>query len=88
MRLTPLICATGLSVFVLMGHAQPSMAQAYPYYPYCGYYGGRGDASPGTPVCGFNTLQQCAAAVSGSQGYCDVNPWYVPSATRQKRTRV
>ena len=48
-----------------------SPVNAYVYYPWCALYGG-GD-SPGTPVCGFNSDQQCMAAVSGTQGFCQKN---------------
>jgi hypothetical protein len=43
-------------------------------YPWCAQYsnehGGRN--------CGFATLEQCRASVSGNGGYCEVNPMYQP----------
>ena len=48
-----------------------SLASADVYYPWCASYGG-GD-SPGVPVCAYTTNQQCVAAVSGTQGFCQQN---------------
>ena len=84
MQLNQLLCSAGLAVFVFTGFVEPSAAQAYPDYPFCAHYGG--SRAPGTPVCGFNTWEQCLAAVSGSQGSCEQNPWYQgPRATRRGR---
>ena len=85
MQLNQLLCSAGLTVFAFTGFVEPSAAQAYPDYPYCAHYGGR-DVAPGTPVCGFNTREQCLAAVSGTQGFCEPNLWYQgPSVTRRRR---
>jgi hypothetical protein len=58
----------GLVLALTIGTSQ---VNAYVYYPWCALYGG--GESPGTPVCGFNTDQQCMAAVSGTQGFCQKN---------------
>jgi hypothetical protein len=34
----------------------------------------------GTSNCGFATLEQCRAALSGNGGYCDQNPMFRPRA--------
>jgi Protein of unknown function (DUF3551) len=34
----------------------------------------------GTVNCGFVTLEQCRAALSGNGGSCEMNPLYVPRA--------
>jgi hypothetical protein len=67
-----------LATFLLMAVLAPSAARAYekPYdpYPWCAEYGGnRGD---GGTNCGFLTLEQCRAAVSGVDGYCEPNQFY------------
>jgi len=44
-------------------------------YPWCAYYGGM---EGGGKNCGFTTIQQCQATVSGIGGFCDRNPMYEP----------
>ena len=41
-------------------------------YPWCAYYGD----SHGGINCGFTSLAQCRAAISGNSGYCQPNPYY------------
>jgi hypothetical protein len=43
-------------------------------YPWCAVY------DEGGPVynCGFTTLDQCNATVSGIGGFCERNDWYKP----------
>jgi len=67
----------------------PKAAHAYvmPYdpYPWCAVYGGRGD---GGTNCGFLTIEQCRATVSGIGGFCTPNQFYNPrpgSHTRKKQ---
>ena len=55
----------------LAGGAGPSRADTA--YPWCAQYGG--DAGGGRN-CGFWTYQQCAAALSGNGGYCNINAMY------------
>ena len=65
----------------------PSSALAYemPYdpYPWCAVYSGDGGASN----CGFLTIEQCRATVSGIGGFCAPNQFYNPrpAARSQKR---
>jgi hypothetical protein len=42
-------------------------------YKWCAIYGGRGG---GATNCGFVTLQQCQATISGIGGTCEENPRY------------
>jgi len=60
-----------------------AQAQMYPQYPFCAVYSLR------TVSCGFNTMAQCLATVSGRGGYCEPNPVYQPPAkpTRRKSKR-
>jgi len=59
----------GTIVLTLLGGVGSSRAD---YYPWCAQYTMPGGASN----CGFTTLAQCRAAVSGVGGYCIKNPWY------------
>jgi hypothetical protein len=45
-------------------------------YPWCAFYD---DKDGGFSNCGFVTIEQCRAAVSGVGGSCGVNPGYQPS---------
>ena len=62
---------------------QPAQAREYPW---CAHYGG---ADNDATNCGFETIEQCRAAISGAGGYCQTNPRYIPPAagggSRQRR---
>ena len=64
-------------ILLLVMLAYSSSAQAAPYdpYPWCAAYGG---SWSGTSNCGFKTLQQCMATVSGIGGSCEPNQFYNP----------
>lgn len=47
-------------------------------YPWCANYGS--PSGEGGTNCGFTTLQQCLATVSGIGGSCDRNTQYVAPA--------
>jgi hypothetical protein len=64
--------AASLGLLAAAGSAPP--AEALIIYPWCAHYNGRGGG--GAPSCGFVTFQQCMATVSGTQGTCEVNPWW------------
>jgi hypothetical protein len=66
----------------------PAYAYVMPYdpYPWCAAYSGDGG---GGTNCGFLTLDQCRATVSGIGGSCVPNPFYNPArpaARSRKRT--
>ena len=44
-------------------------------YPWCADYAGFGSQN-----CGFTTIQQCQAALSGNGGFCNANTQYVAPA--------
>jgi hypothetical protein len=52
-------------------------------YPWCAYYG----FGSGGTNCGFVTMAQCMASVSGTGGTCSQNPRYEPSTERYPRHR-
>jgi hypothetical protein len=62
-----------LSIFVAMvGIGTRAQAQNYPW---CADYAGFGASN-----CGFTTIQQCMAALSGNGGFCEQNTQYQPTA--------
>lgn len=65
---------------------QASTARAYePYdpYPWCAVSSGRG----GGTNCGFLTIEQCMATVSGIGGFCEPNGFYNPRQSAQRGKR-
>jgi hypothetical protein len=81
---TALQAAFALAAVVTVGafDATPASAQG----AWCAQYAGK---SGGATNCGFYTLDQCRAAVSGVGGFCSPSPWayYVeqPRAPRKLR---
>ena len=74
-----------LAGFVISLSSVASSATADPY-PWCADYG-----TPGGTNCGFVTIEQCRAAISGNGGFCNPNQFYtgpekVP-ASRRKHTK-
>jgi Protein of unknown function (DUF3551) len=67
-----------------------SPADALPYdpYPWCAEYSD-GEGGLGGTNCGFLTLQQCRATVSGIGGFCVPNQFYNPGrpAKRSRSSR-
>lgn len=55
----------------------PGHAYEMPYdpYPWCAVYGSR---DGGGTNCGFLTIEQCRATVSGIGGFCEPNQFYNP----------
>lgn len=74
-----------LAAMLLMPFALAAPARAEIYYPWCAHYGGM---DGGGTNCGFSTLEQCRATVSGIGGFCAQNPFYTGPAERPaKRAR-
>jgi Protein of unknown function (DUF3551) len=74
----------GLTVvaFVMLLSSVSSPATADPY-PWCANYG-----TPGGTNCGFVTIEQCRATISGMGGWCEPNQFYTGPdnlATARKR---
>ena len=84
MRFTTLALAA-LSLAAVLA-ASPARAYDLPYdpYPWCAVYSG--DAG-GASNCGFLTIEQCRATVSGIGGSCEPNQFYNPgrAATRARK---
>jgi hypothetical protein len=70
-----------MAIFVVTaGIGTPAQAQNYPW---CAEYAGFGSQN-----CGFTTIQQCQAALSGNGGFCNANTQYVsPAASPVSRAR-
>ncbi len=66
--------------------AAPALAYEKPYdpYPWCAVYSG---SAGGASNCGFLTIEQCRATVSGIGGFCEPNQFYNPGrpATRTRK---
>jgi hypothetical protein len=78
MRKSALSLATLTAALLLgssAGHADP--------YRWCAVYGG-GDSGTASN-CGFVTLEQCRATISGIGGVCSPNPFYTGSDRDESR---
>ena len=64
----------GAAATLTMLASEPAQAREYPW---CAHYGGSDNDSTN---CGFETREQCRAAVSGVGGYCQTNPRYTLAA--------
>ncbi len=86
-KLSLAAAAAAITVSSLVTFAPAQKAEAMVIYEWCAYYGGR--SGGGAPSCGFTTLAQCMATVSGMQGFCDRNPWWQdpPARASVKRSR-
>lgn len=83
MRSTHLVLV--LALFSWPTVLAPSTASANIEYPWCAVYGGD---MGGASNCGFTTIAQCMATVSGIGGSCEPNQFYHPQqAPVRKRKR-
>jgi hypothetical protein len=79
MRKVPLGLAAVIAFAVIF---LAGTANADPY-KWCAVYSARGSSN-----CGFVTLEQCRATVSGIGGFCSVNQFYTgPEERPRKRQR-
>ncbi len=72
----PFCVSMALAALAIPLFAQPAAAIEYPW---CAQYGGMDDAGKN---CGFSTLAQCMATVSGIGGGCVRNGFYEGSVER------
>ncbi len=78
----------GMLMAAALAAFTPSASQADPY-KWCAVYGGH---ESGGTNCGFITLRQCMATISGVGGVCQPNPFYSgpdekPAWRARKRNR-
>ena len=64
-----------VGLMIMLACAPSAQAAPHDPYPWCAAYGG---SWSGTSNCGFKTLQQCMATVSGIGGSCEPNQFYNP----------
>ena len=77
-------CRKVIAAFVLVLGFSAAQAHADPYR-WCAVYSG--DAG-GASNCGFVTIEQCRATVSGIGGSCEPNQFYTgPVEPKPKNTR-
>jgi hypothetical protein len=80
------MCQTLLALAAAAGFAATFFAGSASADPYkwCAFYGSR----DGSSNCGFVTLEQCRATVSGIGGFCAENQFYTgPGKRPAKRAR-
>jgi Protein of unknown function (DUF3551) len=68
-----------VAIAAMSALAQPAVAIEYPW---CAQYGGE---DGGGRNCGFTTIEQCMATISGMGGFCEHNLFYPGSAAEQPR---
>ena len=77
-----------VTILAVLGASALTPAHAYemPYdpYPWCAVYSGDGG---GGTNCGFLTIEQCRATVSGIGGFCAPNQFYNPKPASRARKR-
>jgi len=76
-----------MAAILLVSASASTSAQAYEKYdpyPWCAVYGGR---EGGGTNCGFVTLEQCRATVSGIGGSCEPNQFYNPGPGKRSRKK-
>lgn len=83
MRFSIKILAVLVVLPVVLSKA-PANALPYDPYPWCADYSA-GNAGGGTN-CGFLTIEQCRATVSGIGGFCVPNQFYNPGPAGRSRS--
>jgi Protein of unknown function (DUF3551) len=79
-----LFCLTIATGFAAWCFFAVGVANADPY-KWCAQYGGE---EGGGTNCGFITIEQCRATISGMGGFCVPNPFYTgPDQTPAKHSR-
>jgi hypothetical protein len=78
MRMIMMLLAVAAATFA----AGATPARAEITYPWCAQYSG---TEGGGGNCGFVTMDQCRATVSGVGGFCYANPMYAPAGAAGPR---
>ena len=73
-----------LATFVLASSTALAYEMPYDPYPWCAVYGG---GAGGASNCGFLTIEQCRATVSGIGGFCEPNQFYNPRPGARSRKK-
>ena len=73
-------------LMILASAPTPAAAlEKYDPYPWCAVYGDNEGA--GGTNCGFLTIEQCRATVSGIGGSCEPNQFYNPRPAARARKK-
>jgi hypothetical protein len=77
----------GLVVLMILASAlSPASAmEKYDPYPWCAVYSD--NEGTGGTNCGFLTIEQCRATVSGIGGFCEHNQFYNPRPPARSRKK-
>ena len=78
------IALIGIAAVVFLP-ALTTLARAEIEYPWCAQYSDGG--SGGGRNCGFSTIEQCRATVSGIGGFCEPNLFYPGSASDTSQSK-
>jgi hypothetical protein len=84
MRLATFVLAGLMVAGVLAPSSAPAYEMPYDPYPWCAVYSGDGG---GGTNCGFLTIEQCRATVSGIGGFCAPNQFDNPRPAARGRKR-
>lgn len=84
LSLPPAALAVTLAFGFTLSPQAIGVAQAGIEYPWCAVYS---ESTVGATNCGFSTLAQCRATISGIGGACMPNPAYVGPAPRPQPKR-
>jgi hypothetical protein len=71
--------ASAFFILAAIASMSATPARAAIEYPWCAQYGGGEEG--GGRNCGFSTLEQCRATISGIGGFCEPNLFYPGSAS-------
>lgn len=74
-----------LTLFVGTALTPVLALEKYDPYPWCAVYGDNEGA--GGTNCGFLTIEQCRATISGIGGSCEPNQFYNPKPTARARKK-
>ena len=76
-----LVLFAAIALVAIAAVARPAAAIEYPW---CAQYGGK---DGGARNCGFSTLEQCRATVSGIGGFCEPNLFYHRSGSDTSQSK-
>jgi len=74
--------SSALAIGIVVAASAVAPARAGIEYPWCAVYS---ESTVGATNCGFSTLAQCRATISGIGGMCQPNPAYGVSKPQPKR---
>ena len=76
--------ASAFFILATIASMSATPARAANEYPWCAQYSGE---DGGGRNCGFSTLEQCRATVSGIGGFCEPNLFYPGAASDTSKSK-